>query len=203
MSKLKFAGRKWDARKWTREQKIQWQEKAFELGYSRSREGVNYLDSTYYTTNKDGSLYRSWAGCHFPESSGELLTFGDIFPEEEEDEKLDVIKEITGLFSERLLEEDVSDEEERGFRGLVYVEPEFKDSNTYFSILRKNCTEPQWKYLLDTLDLFREEPHGMYESLQNCGDGDGWFDCSSVDDDDVVVSFNDLFQYEDELCSVQ
>lgn len=200
MSELKFTGRNWDARNWTREQKIQWQEKTFELGYSWDGEGVHYLDSPYYTTNKDGSLYRSDVSYHFSESSGELLTFGDMFPEEQEDEKLDVIKEITELFSESI-EEDVSDEDECSFDGLVYVQPDLSNTWIYYRIEKDTCSEEQWQYLVDTLPPSTNIT-GKESSLQNCGDG--WFDNNDeLQPEDIVTPFNDLFQYEDELCSVQ
>lgn len=208
MSELKFEGRKWDARNWTREQKIQWQEKTFELGYSWDGEGVHYLDSSYYTTNKDGSLYRSDVSYHFSESSGELLTFGDMFPEEKE-EKLDVIKEITELFSESLVDDNVSEEDERGFEGLVYVEPDLPYLD-YWYIHLEDLSSEQLHFLskfftTDNRFTFEdEEGILMYQK----GNSDGmviWTNylsrCGSTKMN--KVSFNDLFQYEDKLCSVQ
>ena len=203
MSELKFTGRNWDARNWTREQKIQWQEKTFELGYSWDGEGVHYLDSPYYTTNKDGSLYRSDVSYHFSESSGELLTFGDMFPEEEEDEKLDVIKEITKLFSESI------EEDERSFEGLIYECPDIKYLD-YWYIPLKDLSEDQIEFLSG---YFTTDERFTFNNLEDIlmyqkGNFDGeviWTNHYSRTGSNRLhkVAFNDLFKYEDELCLVQ
>ncbi|AOQ26777.1 hypothetical protein [Vibrio phage S4-7] len=183
MSELKFAGRNWDARNWTREQKIQWQEKTFELGYSWYGEGVHYLDSPYYTTNKDGSLYRSDVSYHFSESSGELLTFGDMFPEEEEDE--------------------------RSFEGLIYECPDIKYLD-YWYIPLKDLSEDQIEFLSG---YFTTDGRFTFNNLEDIlmyqkGNFDGeviWTNHYSRTGSNRLhkVSFNDLFKYEDEPCLVQ
>lgn len=199
MSEQKFAGRKWDARNWTREQKIQWQEKAFELGYRwfGVRE-FEYIDKDFFITPFTGTwMFFGESANHGFESSGELLTFEDMFPEEEE-EKLDVIKEITELFYERLLEEDVSDEEERGFEGLVYVQPKVFGA----SVPLKNLTEPQIEFISEMFNIGLPPEGKTHFSCLSTGDRyysrPKWYNDSCYN-----LSFNDLFKYEDELCSVQ
>lgn len=206
MSKLKFAGRKWDARNWTREQKIQWQEKAFELGYSWSTSDAQkpaYLSEDFFVTCRDSQeLFNSDEEQHFGKSSGELLNFEDMFPEEE-DEKLDVIKEITELFSESI------EEDERSFEGLIYECPDIKYLD-YWYIPLKDLSEDQIEFLSG---YFTTDGRFTFNNLEDIlmyqkGNSDGefiWTNHYSRTGSNRLhkVAFNDLFKYEDEPCSVQ
>ncbi|AUR84827.1 hypothetical protein NVP1063O_160 [Vibrio phage 1.063.O._10N.261.45.C7] len=86
MSELKFANTKWDVRTWTEEQKIKWQEKAFELGYTLGRKKeTSYLDSAFSFLEGGGcmTLYRGDID-YFYRCKEALKTFEDMFPEEVE-----------------------------------------------------------------------------------------------------------------------
>lgn len=207
MSKLKFAGRNWDARNWTREQKIQWQEMVFELGYSWDgmllQTPLHLSESFFVTPQNTCKLFYSLSPHHFEESSGELLTFKDMFPEEQEDEKLDVIKEITKLFSESI------EEDERSFEGLIYECPDIKYLD-YWYIPLKDLSEDQIEFLRE---YFTTDERFTFNNLEDIlmyqkGNFDGeviWTNHYSRTGSNRLhkVSFNDLFKYEDELCLVQ
>jgi hypothetical protein len=66
MSELKFANTKWDARTWTEEQKIRWQEKAFELGYGWIEvKVVQFLSKNLFYLCDDGDIvYAETEGCY-------------------------------------------------------------------------------------------------------------------------------------------
>lgn len=207
MSKLKFAGRKWDARNWTREQKIQWQEMVFELGYSWDgmllQTPLHLSESFFVTPQNTCKLFYSLSPHHFEKSSGELLNFEDMFLEEQEDEKLDVIKEITELFSESI------EEDERSFEGLIYECPDIKYLD-YWYIPLKDLSEDQIEFLSG---YFTTDGRFTFNNLEDIlmyqkGNFDGeviWTNHYSRTGSNRLhkVAFNDLFKYEDEPCSVQ
>jgi hypothetical protein len=86
MSELKFANTKWDARTWTEEQKIKWQEKAFELGYTLgSCREPSCLDSSFFFLEGDGCITQERGDLDYFYRCKEVQkTFEDVFPQEKE-----------------------------------------------------------------------------------------------------------------------
>lgn len=198
MKKEDFYDTKWDTREWTEEQKIQWQEKCFELGFSwQGKVKIHGLDAEYYWLDRNNFIYLSTNDYeYFLTESSEEKHYEDMFPEQSE-EKLDVIAEIVKLVHEAQGVEE-EEEEEDSFEGLVYVAPEEEqDWMKYFSLGRKSCSEAQWDYILENCPL-SAGTKGSEDYLQICNDGDGWFDNDESDSDDIVVTFNDIFQYKKE-----
>lgn len=263
MSELKFANTKWDARTWTQEQKIKWQEKAFELGYTLcggTKPDYHPLWDFFFLED-DKTMTRT-SNCEtFYLARESTLNFEDMFPEEEviqepevetkhsvfthprwvtasttlqadgglgttsitEGKDYKVIdinfcnKEIyqyslrndegvielyhVSHFYEVTPEEctymtpvEIETEECDGFDNLVYVDPSVgHNTMAYFVILKESCSESQWKYCQNNLPIATGN-YGSYATLQICNDGDGWFDNDSVDDSDIMVSFNDIFK---------
>jgi hypothetical protein len=86
------------------------------------------------------------------------------------------------------------DGECNGFENLVYTNPSVGSTNMkYFVLLKASCSEAQWEYCQKNLPL-TVGSCGSDLTLQICNDSDGWFDNYSVDDSDILVSFNDIFQ---------
>lgn len=194
MKREDFINTKWDVREWTEEQKIQWQEKCFELGFKWGGEGV-------YVENSDKNFYYLSTGILFGDDleffnsdEDNIKTFEDMFPEE----KLDPIQTIVEMVNERKQYIEDSEEGDRGFEGLVYIEPDFQDTLTYYVVEKKSCSEDQWRYLVENLQLCTGST-GKEGSLQNCGDGNGWFGHDYAEFKDKIVTFNDLFQYKEDM----
>lgn len=85
MSELKFADTKWDARAWTREQKIQWQKKAFECGYTLGSEQTPaclYSKFFFLSDNETVTQYRGDLD-YFTSCGKTLMYLEDMFREEE------------------------------------------------------------------------------------------------------------------------
>ena len=109
---MDFANTKWFVRDWSEEQKVQFQEKCFELGYGWSfkdnSQSVGQLDAVTYYLSKNGGITCS----HFETTSRGTKPWEDMFPAP----KLDVSKEIATLVFEGLAkmeEEGIKEEEER------------------------------------------------------------------------------------------
>lgn len=258
MSELKFANTKWDARTWTTEQKIKWQEKAFELGYTfcGGLEPI-YLCSGFFFLESDSTITQTNDLKVFQGAEELVLELIDMFPQEVEplepkvETKQSVFTRPRWVTSLTFLERKVigitegkdykvidvvykggelhqcivcndegvvtkyhishfhkvtpeectylpsvetEAEECNGFENLVYTNPSVGYTNMrYFVLLKESCSEAQWMYCQKHLPLTTGS-YGRDLTLQICNDGDGWFDNDSVDDSDILVSFNDIFQ---------
>ena len=81
---LDFTNTKWDVRDWTREQKIQFQEKCFELGYTWAGYGVQHLNATGYFLNSynRGIIYTRSKDPVGEFSDHKECFWADMFPED-------------------------------------------------------------------------------------------------------------------------
>ncbi len=200
---------KWDVRDWSEEQKTLWQEKCFELGFSWwcVPEAVSNQDATHYWLEQDLDILYISDSDHdyFLRDEAVQKQFSDMFPEYEIPKPIDVVEEIRQLFIAKMGKEDFEggsdeDEDERGFDGLVYVEPRLIEK--YYVILLSDLSEAQILFLEDNLQF---HPNGGSEKDEDIkglaserGEGD-WFFYSSTSPHDTRISFNQLFKYEDEL----
>ena len=204
MTELKredFQGTWFDASKWTEKQKVKFQLKCFDLGYRwlAREERSQELGAARYFLIGDCITYSL---IQYDSVKHKVEKFyEDMFPNYEAPKPIDVVEEITKLFSEEMDKEDFDgDEDERGFEGLVYVEPKFIEK--YYVIPLAWLSEEQSTFLNNTLDF---HPHGdSVEDVVAAGlaslEGKGnWFFCTEVDVTDTKISFNQLFKYEDEL----
>ncbi|CAM0059271.1 hypothetical protein VPHK460_0211 [Vibrio phage K460] len=210
MTKLKredLLSSKWDVRDWSEEQRTWWQQECFKLGilwFCSSVAELDHLDAedcAFYYIEPTGILMQDDHDCEteFTELNFTEKQFSDMFPDYEAPKSVNVVEEITQLFSEEM-DKEGSDEDERGFEGLVYVEPKFIEK--YYVILLSDLSEEQLLFLEDNLQF---HPNGGSEKDEFTkglasarGEGD-WFFYSSTSPQDTRISFNQLFKYEDEL----
>ena len=194
MKKEDFYKTFWDVSERTEEQKTKWQQKCFELGFtwSGSGVGINHLYANTYFLEKTDRI--SYSANYFRTGDCPIEKhYENMFPNQLE-EKLDVVAAIV-----ELVKEAQNIEEEDSFDGLVYVAPEKgQPDSKYFAILRRNCTEDQWGYILENCPIDSDGVFGNCKSLQICSDAPEWFDNDEVDSDDIIVSFNDIFKYKKE-----
>lgn len=205
MTELKredFQGTWFDVSKWTEKQKVEFQLKCFELGYRwlSQQAQVQELQAGRYYLIRDCITY-SYSQYESTKHKVEKQ-FSDMFPEYETPKPIDVVEEIKQLFVAEMGKEDSEgcseeDEDERGFDGLVYVEPD-RDVCIPYSVL----SQDQKEFLLDSLNFKtcygHNEPNAWHFSYE---EGDlVWFtETQEICDRDFLISFNDLFRYEDEL----
>ncbi|CAM0057649.1 hypothetical protein VPHK406_0168 [Vibrio phage K406] len=212
MTKLKredLLSSKWDVRDWSEEQRTLWQQECFQLGIKWYRESVAKLehldteDYAFYYIEPTAVLMQDDHGCEqeFTELGFTEKQFTDMFPNYEAPKPINVVEEIKQLFLAEMDKEDFDgDEDERGFEGLVYVEPKLIEK--YYVIPLAWLSEEQSTFLNNTLDF---HPHGdSVEDVVAAGlaslEGKGnWFFCTEIDVKDTKISFNQLFKYEDEL----
>lgn len=191
MKKEDFYDTKWDARDWTEEQKIKWQNKCFELGFSWQEQVEIYgLDADYYWLDSDNFLYLdSMDYEYFLTENSEEKLYEDMFPAQPE-EKLDIIAEIVKLVQEAQSDEDVEDED--SFEGLVYVAPE-EDCE----ILVSSLSSEQKEFLSGNLvwDDLDRPINCNYPVLNYSSDNKNWIMCESSDIS--ITSFNNIFQYKE------
>ncbi len=197
---MEFGNTKWDVRDWTEEQKVQFQEKCFELGYQWLDTGKKVYSSSIYFIylNGNGNITANFMEdlAYFNNNYRAEKTWEDMFPTP----KLDVSKEIATLVFEALdkMEEEVIQEDGNGFEGLEYDQPDLIDN---YYVVPLNCVSAeQLTFLEDNLDL-----HPSYKLSDNevpvglaslTGEGD-WFFCTRIDNLDTRIAFNDLFKYEE------
>ncbi|CAM0054715.1 hypothetical protein VPH184E373B_0187 [Vibrio phage 184E37-3b] len=200
---------KWDVRDWSEEQRTLWQQECFKLGMSwfcSSVAEIDHLDAedyAFYYIEPTGILMHDDHDCEteFTELNFTEKQLSDMFPDYEAPKLINVVEEITQLFSEGMDKEDSEvDEDERGFEGLVYVEPKFIEK--YYVIPLAWLSEEQSTFLNNTLDFHPhsdsvdEEVAVGLASLEGKGN---WFFCTQIDESDTRISFNQLFKYGDEL----
>ncbi len=198
---MQFGNTKFDVRDWTEEQKVQFQEKCFELGYGWLHTGKEVYDTPFsflfISGNKDFTCSEENDLEYFKHNYRAEKTWEDMFPTP----KLDVSKEIATLVFEaldKMEEEVIQEEEENGFEGLEYHPPNLIDK--YYVVPLDCVSDEQLTFLEDNLDL-----HPSYKLSDNevpvglaslTGEGD-WFFCTRVDTLDTRITFNDLFKYEE------
>ncbi len=80
-----FDNTKWDQSDWSEEQKRQWQEKCFELGYSwNTSKEVSCLNSNYFFLYRHQEITKSSYFQTFERKTFTEQTWSDMFPEEEQ-----------------------------------------------------------------------------------------------------------------------
>ncbi len=148
---MKFGNTKWDVRDWSERQKVQFQEKCFELGYGWLHTGKGKyekgFDSIYI--NKVGYITFMMSDFNYFKSiSHTEKTWEDMFPTP----KLDVSKEIATLVFEALdkMEGEVIQEEDgNGFDNLEFMQiPQLGAS-----IRLDRLSEDQLVYITNMFDL--------------------------------------------------
>jgi len=81
VKKEDFIDTKWDAREWTKEQKVKWQNRMFEIGFSWGGwdKRVRYITSDFYYVS-DSSVTYGGDFTFFNGREGNLMTYEDAFP---------------------------------------------------------------------------------------------------------------------------
>ncbi len=198
---MEFGNTKFDVRDWSEEQKVQFQEKCFELGYSWECGGKIIYSAKFSALFLNGNGFITCGvilgNVPFKNDTRVEKTWEDMFPTT----KLDVSKEIATLVFEalgKMEEEVIQEEEENGFEGLEYNQPDL--IGDYYVVLLNCVSEEQLTFLEDNLELHpnyklsdNEVPVGL-ASLT--GEGD-WFFCTRIDNLDTRITFNDLFKYKE------
>ncbi|AGG57938.1 hypothetical protein VPBG_00166 [Vibrio phage helene 12B3] len=201
MTELKredFQGTWFDVSGWTEEQKTQFQLKCFELGYRWfiNDARVQELQASRYFLIRNCITYST--GQYYSREHEVQKQFTDMFPNYEAPKPIDVVEEIRQLFVAEMGKEDSEvGEDERGFEGLVYVEPD-RGVCIPYSVL----SQDQKEFLLDSLSFKtcygHNEPNACHFSYDE--GAKVWFtETRELCDRDFLISFNDLFKYEDEL----
>ncbi len=198
---MEFGNTKFNVRYWSKEQKVQFQEKCFELGYGWKCGGKTIYSVAFETIylNGNGEITCGFMLEYAPFKNDSRVekTWEDMFPTP----KLDVSKEIATLgFDElaKMEEEVIQEEAEGGFEGLEYNQPDLIGN---YYVVPLNCvSEEQLTFLEANLDL-----HPSYKLSDNevpvglaslTGEGD-WFFCTSIGNLDTRITFNDLFKYKE------
>ncbi|AUR91598.1 hypothetical protein NVP1161O_156 [Vibrio phage 1.161.O._10N.261.48.C5] len=198
---------KWDVRDWSEEQKVLWQQKCFKLSlaWGGSSITVDHLTATHYFIGQLGLTYINDNDHEYflRKSSHQEKQFTDMFPNYEAPKPIDVVEEIKQLFVTEMNKED-SDEDERGFEGLV-VEEDVIPFDRHWVIYCKELSKDQLNYMENVFNI--DHRYNPAVSNQDVVMGDlvtmeMWSNCSEnflPSDTATVISFNDLFKYEDEL----
>ncbi|CAH9014335.1 conserved hypothetical protein [Vibrio phage 424E50-1] len=190
---MEFANTKWDVRNWTEEQKIQFQNKGFELDYGWLHTGKEKYEKGFAFLSIDGNGHMTFIVDDFAYFSSKPYvekTWEDMFPTP----KLDVIEEIVSM----VFPEDTQDEDEGiGFDNLTYLAPEEGVPNWEVSKL----SDDQLQFLLDTFRI-KEKPVSV-EFTRTYGGGYKYLYINTIvgightnlqEEGDVIVSFNDTFK---------
>lgn len=202
MSELKredFIDTKWNACDWTEEQKIKWQEKCFELGFSwQGKTKVLGLNCNFFWMGDNNHLYFDNNDYEFfLEEDSVEKQFSDMFPEKnpvqpEMKPEIDVIQEIVDMVESRKGEVEESEEDEHGFEGLVYVEPE----NDMSYLVLDKLSEEQKMFIQQNLKCDECIVTTKYPKLSiSCGEYYTGF--GFTDDTSLEISFNDIFKYKE------
>lgn len=199
MKKEDFYNTSWDASDWTVEQKIKWQEKCFELGFSwKGETEVKFTQSNFYQL---GYHDITWDYEHARVYT--IKQYSDMFPDEVPAKQFtqeEMIQYIVDQVNERTSEEETVDEDERGFEGLECVwdgkitlyldfnklsEDQIEFCYDYF---KKNG---MWDYFGDSFEV-----HNSFVLDRN--NGKVWVSCyASLEREGIPTSFNDIFQYKE------
>ncbi|CAL9974313.1 hypothetical protein VPHF99_0191 [Vibrio phage F99] len=195
-----------DVSKWTEKQKVKFQLKCFELGYRwigheerpQELDGARYFlirsCITYSTTQYDSNEHKV------------EKFYEDMFPDYEAPKPINVVGEITQLFSEEMDKED-SDEDERSFEGLV-INSNVVESEQHWVIFLKDLSNEQlqWMESVFTTDSRYIPTQGSQDVVMgNLRGEDAMSMWSNYSKDFLpsitctVITFNQLFKYEDEL----
>ena len=209
---------KWDVRDWSEEQRTLWQQECFQLGMKWYRESVaklehlNTEDYAFYYIEPTAVLMQDDHGCEqeFTELGFTEKQFTDMFPNYEAPKSINVVEEITKLFSEEMDKEDSEvDEDERGFERLA-LNKKVIPSGSNWVIYLKGLSREQL-YFMES--FFKTDcRYNLLGDIQDVvmghlGHNDEnhlhmWSNYSKdflPSNTCTVVSFNDLFKYEDEL----
>ena len=186
----------WDVRDWSEEQKRWWQEKSFKLGFSwpSGSTKVRHLGAEVFQLWDDMDM--TYSGKFSRDKDFTEKQFSDMFPDHEAPKPINVVEEIKQLFLAEMDKEDFDgDEDERGFEGLVYVEPKDYTPN----IAKHNLSEDQLNFIIGKFGglemTSKEEDTYIYID-------DGVVKTTRYPlytTKDKIVTFNDLFKYEDGL----
>jgi len=187
MNKEDFYGTFWDVSDWTEGQKIQWQQRCFELGFSWSfgLPTPKYFGAdTYFLEKNLGISYSS--SQHRDSDCPTEKHYEDMFPAQPE-EKLDIIAEIVKLVRES---QSVEEEGEESFDGLVYVAPEV---SSYIFV--PDLSDEQKNFLDSNLKWADSDRLGLSDyKILNFGTGNSKWCLSSVTGGRTKINFNDIFQ---------
>ncbi len=193
---MEFGNTKFDVRDWTEEQKVQFQEKCFELGYGWLHTGKGKyekgFDFLYINKNGDITLMMSDFN-YFKSTSHTEKTWEDMFPTP----TLDVSKEIATLVFEaldKMEEEVIQGEDGNGFDNLKFVAP-VTDKILNWEV--KNLSDLQIQFMLNNLRVSDEcsvkevrECKYLYRSEElGLGKSDLF-----LHGEDFIASFNDTFK---------
>ncbi|AUR93349.1 hypothetical protein NVP1187O_036 [Vibrio phage 1.187.O._10N.286.49.F1] len=206
LKREEFYHTKWDVRAWSEEQLDWFITELISRGYSwplsQEVSEVNFL----YLEDR-GVICYGFDDYNFDCMNKYIQKyFEDMFPSVSSDHEapkpIDVVEEIKQLFVAEMDKEDSEgcseeDEDERGFEGLVYVEPERSVCIPY-SVL----SQDQKEFLLDNLNFKtcygHNEPNACHFSYDE--GAKVWFtETQEICDRDFLITFNQLFKYEDEL----
>lgn len=198
MKKEDFYFTKWDAREWTDEQKTRWQEKCFELGFSWGCGigGVENLHATYYLLedSKEITFLEISNRESFLVNGAKQMFFEDMFPSENSEQPahaLDVVAAIVEQVNLRKQQLEC-EEDDRGFEGLIYVEPD----NQWDCLVLSKLTEDQKKFIFEELVCDESPLTTSYPKISFVGSS--WTTGYGIDGQ-REVTFNDLFQYKENL----
>ena len=211
MTELKredFQGTWFDASKWTEKQKVKFQLKCFDLGYRwlAREERPQELDAARYFLIGDCITYSL---TQYDSVKHRVEKFyEDMFPDYEAQKPIDVVAEIKQLFSEEMdkVDSDV-EEDERGFEGLL-INANAVESEQHWVIFLKDLSNEQlqWMESVFTTDSRYTPTSGSQDVVMgNLRGEDAMSMWSNYSRDFLpalnctVVTFNQLFKYEDEL----
>ena len=211
MTELKredFYNTNWDVRGWSEEMKRHWQDKCFAFGFrwgSGSTE-VQHLSEDYYQLWCDQDM--TYSSTPYKDSPFISSKYEDVFPNYEAPRPINVIEEITQLFSEELDKVDSEvDEDERGFERLL-INSNAVESEQHWVIFLKDLSNEQlqWMESVFTTDSRYTPTQGSQDVVMgNLRGEDAMSMWSNYSRDFLpalnctVVTFNQLFKYEDEL----
>lgn len=201
-----FLMTEWDVRDWSEKQRVQWQEKCFELGFSWPLSGktVSHTGRSFYYFLGYGDILHGFS----TDTDFTLKQFEDMFPAKEllqEDEKLDVVSEILELVNQRKqeVEEGVVQEnpsqEGTGFENLTYHCPKHL-TDEYLCIDVCNLSSAQKEFLVENLEwscsVSSEELLKLQKGFLNlCSDGrDKWFFSPCKTYVDTEIFFNTIYK---------
>ena len=102
-------------------------------------------------------------------------------------------------YEDLLPEKDVSEDKDEGFDNLVYIEPKYISSNTYYVIEKSDVSSDQWKFLLNNLPT-EKDCNGDKSLLNLDPTTRKWFDEGTKSElQDIYISFNDIFKHKSEI----
>lgn len=134
---LKFANTKWGVSNWTKEQKIQFQEECFRLGYKWFLGGreIESLDFLYYVLHANGDM-TGWRSLVYFNKLGEMK-WTDMFPKEKEKEMKESLKFANTKWDARswIQEQRIQFQEECFRLGYKWLDSGQEIQNAYLSFI--------------------------------------------------------------------